>query len=359
MPRRAVGRGIFFYDSKSQPPPLRIEKNFPLRGYNTFHLPARARWFMEYDNEDELGRILRDEYFQELRSLHIGAGSNLLFVTDFNGIIVHSRIRGITPVRETETDVTLRIGAAEVWDDVVHYAVSRGWGGIENLSLIPGEAGAAAVQNIGAYGAELKDVVESVEAFNQLTFERHTFSATDCEYAYRYSAFKDPHRDPHIVTHINLRLRKHPTLQLDYAPLREALGNAPLHPTLRDVREAVIAIRRSKLPDPDQLGNAGSFFMNPLIDRPHFDRLRALHPDIPSYPAPDGRIKIPAGWLIERCGFKGLREGEVGVYERQALIIVNHGHATGDDIARFAERIRNTVEERFGINLTPEVRYVE
>ena len=323
---------------------MRIEKNFSLKDYNTFHLPALTRWFMEYDNEEELGRILRDEYFQELRSLHIGAGSNLLFVADFNGIIVHSRIRGICVARETDTEVILRIGAAEPWDDVVRYAVSRGWGGIENLSHIPGEAGAAAVQNIGAYGVELKDVVDSVETFNQLTFEPHTYTVDACQYAYRHSIFKDEQLDPHIVTHLNLRLQKRPVLRLDY---------------VSDVREAVGTIRRSKLPDPDRLGNAGSFFMNPLVDRAQFDALLALHPDIPSYPAPDGRVKIPAGWLIERCGFKGLREGEVGVYEHQALIIVNHGHATGDEIALFAERIRRTVSDRFGILLTPEVRYVE
>ena len=338
---------------------MRIEKNFSLKAYNTFRLPALTRWFMEYDNEDELGRILRDEYFQELRSLHIGGGSNLLFVSDFNGIVVHSRIRGITVARETDADIILRVGAAETWDDVVALAVERGWGGIENLSYIPGETGAAAVQNIGAYGAELKDVVESVEAFNQLTFERHTFPVDACDYAYRHSAFKDPHRDPQIITHVNLHLRKRPILRLDYAPLRDALRDVAT-PTLCDVREAVGAIRRSKLPDPDQLGNAGSFFMNPVVDRALFDRLHALHPDLPSYPAPDGHgVKIPAGWLIERCGFKGLREGEVGVYERQALILVNYGGATGDDIARFAERIRHAVNERFGIRLTPEVRYVE
>ena len=337
---------------------MRIEKNFSLKDHNTFHLPVRTRWFMEYDNEDELGRILRDEYFQELRSLHIGAGSNLLFVADFNGIIVHSRIRGIRVARETDTEVILRIGAAEPWDDVVRYAVSRGWGGIENLSHIPGEAGAAAVQNIGAYGVELKDVVDSVETFNQLTFEPHTYTVDACQYAYRHSIFKDEQRDPHIVTHLNLRLQKRPVLRLDYAPLRDALS-ALASPTVSDVREAVGAIRHSKLPNPERLGNAGSFFMNPLVDRAQFDALRALHPDIPSYPAPDGRVKIPAGWLIERCGFKGLREGEVGVYEHQALIIVNHGHATGDEIALFAERIRRTVSDRFGILLTPEVRYVE
>lgn len=204
---------------------MRIEKNFSLKDHNTFHLPVRTRWFMEYDNEDELRRILRDEYFQELRSLHIGAGSNLLFVADFNGIIVHSRIRGIHVARETDTEVILRIGAAEPWDDVVRYAVSRGWGGIENLSHIPGEAGAAAVQNIGAYGVELKDVVDSVETFNQLTFEPHTYTVDACQYAYRHSIFKDEQLDPHIVTHLNLRLQKRPVLRLDYAPLRE-IGRA-------------------------------------------------------------------------------------------------------------------------------------
>lgn len=335
---------------------MRIEQNFPLEAYNTFHLPVKTRWFMEYENEEELERILHDEYFQECRSLHIGGGSNLLFINDFNGIILHSKIRGISCIEETDESVRLRIGAAEKWDDVVAYAVEKGYSGIENLSLIPGEAGAAAIQNIGAYGMEIGEVIETVEAYNQLSFEKKLFPQAACEYGYRSSYFKNEYNDPHIVTHLVIRLSKQPRFRLDYGNLREELGEA--EPTPARIREAVITIRKRKLPDPNELGNAGSFFMNPLIDEAHFLKLKEQMPDIPSYPAEGGKVKVPAGWLIEQCGFKGKRHGAVGVYEKQALVLVNLGGATGDEIALVAESIRMAVRERFGIELMPEVKYV-
>ncbi len=308
---------------------MRIEQNYSLEKHNTFHLPVKTRWFMEYETEEELQRILHDEYFQECLSLHIGGGSNLLFINDYNGIIIHSRIKGISISAETDEYVSLRVGAAEIWDDVVAYAVSKGWGGIENLSLIPGEAGAAAIQNIGAYGMEIKDVIESVEAYNQLTFEKRTFTNSDCEYGYRNSYFKNEHHDPHIITYITLRLSKNPGFSVNYGNLKEELTKYP-EVTLETIREAVITIRRQKLPDPEVLGNAGSFFM----------------------------IKVPAGWLIEQCGFKGKNHGSVGVYEKQALVLVNLGDARGDEIALVAESIRTAVKDRFGIELMPEVKYV-
>lgn len=253
---------------------MRIEQNYSLEKHNTFHLPVKTRWFMEYETEEELQRILHDEYFQECLSLHIGGGSNLLFINDYNGIIIHSQIKGISISAETDEYVSLRVGAAEIWDDVVAYAVSKGWGGIENLSLIPGEAGAAAIQNIGAYGMEIKDVVESVEAYNQLTFEKRTFTNADCEYGYRDSYFKNEHHDPHIITYITLRLSKNPSLSVNYGNLKEELAKYP-EVTLETVREAVITIRRQKLPDPEVLGNAGSFFMNPIIAAEHFEKLKS------------------------------------------------------------------------------------
>ena len=206
---------------------MRIEQNYSLEKHNTFHLPVKTRWFMEYETEEELQRILHDEYFQECLSLHIGGGSNLLFINDYNGIIIHSRIKGISISAETDEYVSLRVGAAEIWDDVVAYAVLKGWGGIENLSLIPGEAGAAAIQNIGAYGMEIKDVIESVEAYNQLTFEKRTFTNTDCEYGYRNSYFKNEHHDPHIITYITLRLSKNPSFSVNYGNLKEELTKYP------------------------------------------------------------------------------------------------------------------------------------
>ncbi|OAV69911.1 UDP-N-acetylenolpyruvoylglucosamine reductase [Bacteroidales bacterium Barb6XT] len=318
---------------------MRIEENYPLERHNTFRLPVKTRWFMEYGNEEELEKILRDEYFQECGSLHIGGGSNLLFLNDVNGIVLHSQIKGMAVTEETEDYVLFRVGAAETWDDVVACAVANGWSGIENLSLIPGEAGAAAVQNIGAYGTEIRDVLVNAEAYNRLTFEKRLFTNAECNYAYRYSYFKNEHNDPHILTHITLRLSKRPTA------------------SPATVRETVISRRRDKLPDPAVLGNAGSFFMNPVISPVQFEKLKEKHPAMLSYPAAEGKVKLSAAWLIEQCGFKGKRYGEVGIYEKHALILVNFGGATGNEIALLAESIRMEVENRFGIGLKPEVRY--
>ncbi len=312
---------------------------------------------MEYENENELEKILHDEYFQECISLHIGSGSNLLFLNDYNGIILHSAIQGISVREETENHVTLRIGAAEIWDNVVAYAVKNGWGGIENLSLIPGETGAAAVQNIGAYGVEIKDVIESVETYNQLSFEKKTFTRDDCMYGYRYSYFKNEHNDPYIITYVTIRLSKNPQPNLEYGNLIQELSGT-VNPGLEEVRQAVIRIRRSKLPDPEITGNAGSFFTNPVIHSDHFEQLKKQFPDIPGYPASNDKIKVPAGWLIEKCGFKGKNHGSVGVYEKQALVLVNLGDATGDDIAMVAESIRMAIREKYNIELMPEVKYV-
>lgn len=319
---------------------MKIEENYPLERHNTFRLPVKTRWFMEYGNEEELEKILRDEYFQECGSLHIGGGSNLLFLNDVNGIVFHSQIKGMEVTEETDDYVLLRVGAAEMWDDVVACTVANGWSGIENLSLIPGEAGAAAVQNIGAYGTEIKDVLVKAEAYNQLTFEKRLFTNAECEYAYRHSYFKNEHNDPHILTYITLRLSKRPAVS----------------PAI--TRETVISLRRDKLPDPAVLGNAGSFFMNPVISPVQFETLQEKYPAMPSYPAAEGKVKLSAAWLIEQCGFKGKRYGEVGIYEKHALILVNFGEATGNEIALLAESIRMEVENRFGIGLTPEVRYV-
>ena len=336
---------------------MRIEENYSLEKHNTFHLPVKTRWFMEYATEEELGRILRDEYFQECFSLHIGGGSNLLFINDFNGIILHSQIKGMQIVEDADDTVLLRIGAAEIWDDVVAYAVSNGWGGIENLSLIPGEAGAAAIQNIGAYGVEIKDVIEKVETYNQLSFEKRVFTNEECLYGYRDSYFKNEHNDPHIVTYIQIRLKKKPEFSINYGNLKSELAQYS-ELTLQAVRDAVISIRRQKLPDPEELGNAGSFFMNPVIPIAQFEELKKKYPEIPSYPAGEELIKVPAGWLIEQCGFKGKSHGQVGVYEKQALVLVNLGEAKGHEIALVAESIRTAVKEQFGIEIVPEVKYV-
>ncbi|MDR0836451.1 MAG: UDP-N-acetylmuramate dehydrogenase [Tannerella sp.] len=336
---------------------MRIEQNYSLENHNTFHINAKARWFMEYENEEELLKILHDEYFQECLSLHIGEGSNLLFINDFNGIVFHSQIKGIEILKETSEHVLLRIGAAEHWDDVVAFAVEQGWGGIENLSHIPGEAGAAAVQNIGAYGVEIKDIIESVEAYNQLTFERQIFTKEACRYDYRHSRFKENDQDPYIVTHINIRLLKTPDYKLNYGNLKEKLAGKEI--SLQAVREAVIEVRKSKLPEIEEYGSVGSFFMNPYICLAHYEGLKKHYPDMPHYPVNEEVVKISAAWLIEQCGFKGRREGAVGTYSSQALVIVNYGGATGEDVVSYAEKIQKAVKEKFYIDLAPEVKYVQ
>ena len=335
---------------------MRIEQDYSLINHNTFQLPAKTRWFIEYESEEELSHLVKDDFFLRNRSFSIGEGSNILFINDFDGIIIHCCIKKFTVTDETTGSVLLRVGAGVHWDDVVAVAVSSGWGGIENLSYIPGEAGAAAIQNIGAYGVEIKDVIETVEAIHRLTGKKHVFTNAACQYSYRHSYFKQYDPNPYIITYISLRLQKKPRFRLDYGILGSFLYGRDL--SLQSVREAVIEIRRSRLPEPSVLGNAGSFFMNPVIPEKQFDDLKGLFPAIPSYPAPEGMVKVPAGWLIEQCGFKGKREGNAGVYEKQALIIVNHGGATGEEIASFARKISCKVYETFGINLVPEVKYV-
>ena len=336
---------------------MRIEQNYSLKYHNSFHLPAKTHWFVEYENEDELSRILKDELLFKNRLLSIGEGSNLLFINDFDGVILHSCMKDIAVINETNDSVLLRAGSGVCWDDLVAYAVSEGWGGIENLSKIPGEVGAAAVQNIGAYGVEIRDVVETVEGYHQLTGVKRVFTNELCHYAYRSSCFKDSDHEPYIITSIGLRLQKNPQFKLDYGNLSSMLRGSVI--TLQAVRDAIITVRRSKLPETETLGNAGSFFVNPVIPRKQFEDLKERFPLIPYYPEPArGAVKIPAGWLIEQCGFKGKREGHVGVYEKQALIIVNHGGATGEEIVVFARKIRNAVNDVFGIQLVPEVKYV-
>ena len=334
---------------------MKIEENYSLLHLNTFHLAVKARRFIEYENEQELVVSLRGAYTRKLSVLPIGQGSNLLFLKDFDGIVLHSAIKGITLAGETDENVFLRVGAAEVWDDVVQYAVDKGWGGIENLSLIPGETGAAAVQNIGAYGVEIKDVVEKIEAISTVDYEKRTFSNADCKYDYRTSIFKK--KPTCMITHVTLRLQKKTVFHLDYGNLKEILDvNKPV--TLQQIREAVKTVRRKKLPDPNEMGNAGSFFMNPTVTSEKLTQLVKDNPSIPYYPANDGFVKLSAGWLIEQCGLKGIRFGQVGVYERQALVIVNYGGATGIEIAQLAGHIRDTVYQRFDIQLVPEVKYI-
>ena len=290
--------------------------------------------------------------------LHIGAGSNLLFTKDYPGMILHSAIKGFEVVGENEEEVLVRAGAGEVWDDFVAYAVEKGWYGAENLSLIPGEVGASAVQNIGAYGVEAKDLIVKVDTLEVETGKERVFGNEECGYAYRESVFKHALKGKYIVTHVTYRLFKHPSYRLDYGNVRAELEKRGCELTLENVRRTIIDIRESKLPDPKVQGNAGSFFMNPIVPRPLFEELQDKYPSMPFYEVDAERVKIPAAWMIDQCGWKGKQLGRAGVHNKQALVLVNCGGATGQEIIALSEEIQRSVLDKFGVRISPEVNFI-
>ena len=335
---------------------MHSQKNYSLLPHNTFGMDVKAKSFLQYDSAADLQSFIREGSLTP-PFLHIGCGSNLLFTKDYDGVILHSGIHGIEIVHSDPRQVTLRVGAAEIWDNLVEYAVDQGWYGVENLSLIPGEVGAAAVQNIGAYGVEAKDVITQVECVDLHTGQQHILSNADCRYGYRQSVFKRELNGKYAVTHVSLRLHRTRVLHLDYGNIRKALPPSQSEYTARDVRKAIIDIRNQKLPDPKILGNAGSFFMNPVVSAQKFTTLQELYPDMPHYDATHG-VKIPAGWLIEQCGLKGYVQGNVGVYEKQALVLVNKGGATPQEVVAMSEKVRTMVKDKFDIDIQPEVIFV-
>lgn len=336
---------------------MQIYENYSLLKHNTFRLDVKTRWFVEYESEDDLQKLLRDEYFFSQSFRHIGQGSNLLFLGDYDGVIVHSGIKGIEILKEDDECVWLKAGASENWDALVAYCVGQEWGGIENLSLIPGEVGASAIQNIGAYGVEVSDCIAEVHARHLSTGEKRVFSNEECRYSYRHSFFKEEENQGlYFITHVVFRLSKKPVYHLHYGNIKKQLEGKDIH--LQSIRETVMAIRREKLPDPDLQGNAGSFFTNPYICIAHYEGLKKKYPGMPHYPVNDEAVKIPAAWLIERCGLKGKTVGGAAVSEKQPLVIINQHNATGNDIALLAEEVRRTVHEQFKIELQPEVNYI-
>lgn len=327
--------------------------NCSLLPYNTFGMDVKASRFVEYASVEELRGLWNAEREAVARALHIGGGSNLLFASDYEGLILHSAIKGYTVVKETEEEVEVRVGAGEVWDDFVAYTVANGWYGAENLSLIPGEVGASAVQNIGAYGVEVKDLITSVETIN-MAREKRIYGVDECGYSYRKSLFKQPEMKTVFVTYVNFCLGKREHYTLDYGTIRQELEKYPVL-NLETLRRVIIDIRQSKLPDPKVLGNAGSFFMNPIVPRRQFESLQREYPDMPHYDVDAGRVKIPAAWMIDRCGWKGKALGPAAVHGRQALVLVNSGGATGADIVALSDAVRASVREKFGIDIHPEV----
>lgn len=326
-----------------------------LLSYNTFGIDVSAARFIEYASAEELKELIAQGAVTA-PFLHIGGGSNLLFTKDYEGVVLHSRIRGIEVTGEDDRSVDLLVGAGVVWDDLVAYCVEHGWYGAENLSLIPGEVGAAAVQNIGAYGVEVKDLITAVETVN-IRGEAYVYTNEECGYAYRSSIFKRPDHKSVFVTHVRFRLSKDECYTLDYGTIRQELERYPVL-TLPVVRKIIIDIREAKLPDPKVTGNAGSFFMNPIVAKEKLEALQRDYPRMPYYELPDGRVKIPAGWMIEQCGWKGKALGPAAVYDKQALVLVNCGGAKGSDIVALSDAVRASVREKFGIDIQPEVNFI-
>ncbi|PAU95729.1 UDP-N-acetylenolpyruvoylglucosamine reductase [Aliifodinibius salipaludis] len=336
-----------------------VETDVDLKPYNTLNISARARYFATIESESQLKEVLRHPKTEGLKIMVLGGGSNVLFADDFDGLILHIEIKGREVVKENDEYVWLKIGAGENWHQAVRYCVEKGWGGIENLSLIPGTVGAAPIQNIGAYGVELEEVFEWLEAVDIEGRETRRYEKGDCNFGYRDSIFKGELKGVVIVTNVVLKLSKNPELNTSYGAIQSEIEKRNIDElTIRDISDIVIDIRNSKLPNPDLLGNAGSFFKNSIVENDVFERIKMEYPEAPGYEMGDQKMKVPAGWLIEEAGWKGKVVGNTGTYKQQALVIVNHGGATGGEILNLADQIKESVEEQFGIALVPEVNIV-
>lgn len=336
---------------------MKCRTHYPLKALNTFGVAATAARYVCFESVDEITGFLREDRFACQPLLVMGGGSNLLFVNDFDGTILHPLFKGIAVLDDDGRRLRVKALAGETWDDLVAFAVARGWGGLENLSLIPGSVGACAVQNVGAYGVEVESLIERVEAIELATGRRVCFSPAECGFDYRYSNFKGPWQGRFIITAVVFNLDRRFKPVLDYPGVRAAVDDLGAV-NFASVRRAVIAIRQHKLPDPAVIGNAGSFFKNPLIDGKALDGLLRRYPDLPHYPQGDNRFKLAAGWLIEHGGWKGERIGRAGVHDRQALVLVNLGGATGREILALSEQVSRAVEDTFGIRLEREVTVV-
>lgn len=334
-----------------------IKENISLKNYNTFGIDAQCRYLVELSSINEILDFIKIHKKQDLPLMILGGGSNVLFTQDFDGYVLKPAIKGIEIKEETKDYVILRVGAGEDWDEFVGYCVNRNWSGIENLSLIPGNVGTCPIQNIGAYGVEVKDVIVEVETIDINNLETLRFQNEDCKFGYRDSVFKREYKGRYLISSVTFQLKKQPEYKLDYGNLNEELNKFE-ELNLNNIRQAVINIRESKLPKPEELGNAGSFFKNPVVSKEKFKELEALYPGIPHYKQVDGLIKIPAGWLIEKAGWKGKRVGNVGVHEKQALVVVNYGGATGQEVIHLARNIQQTIIIMFDLKLEIEVNVV-
>jgi UDP-N-acetylmuramate dehydrogenase len=333
---------------------IQIAENVSLKALNTFGIDVTARWLGRFGSADELGEAV--DWVGGRPMVVLGGGSNVLFRGNIAGVVLLNGIEGIELIDEDEDYVYVRAGAGENWDGLVQYCIGRNWAGLENLSLIPGNVGAAPMQNIGAYGVELRDVFLELEAWSLAERKVRTFTLSDCEFGYRDSVFKRRLKGQFVILKVVLRLRKVPIFHTSYGALREELGDRKL--SIRAISEAVIRIRRSKLPDPAEIGNAGSFFKNPTVPAGRFEKLKGKFPEMVAYPAEGGNFKLAAGWLIEQCSWKGVRRGDAGVHARQALVLVNYGNATGEEIYALSEAVLQSVQDRFGVTLEREVNII-
>lgn len=336
---------------------MNVKKEFSLKDYNTFNIDVKANVFVQIKQLSDLLEFYNSEYCSLKPRLILGGGSNILFTSDFKGVIVHSQISELNIIEENDDTVVIKVGSGIVWDDLVGYCVDKGWGGIENLSDIPGNVGAAPVQNIGAYGVEAKDSILLVDAFDLKSKSILNFNNKECRFGYRYSIFKEAQHQDLIITHVTFKLSKNPVLNTQYGKVQEELSKYN-EPNIVNLREVIRNIRGSKLPSTQELGSAGSFFKNPVIDSDLYAELLQNFPEIPSYKQDNNKVKIPAAWLIEQAGMKGYRQGDVGTYKNQPLVIVNYGNGTGSDIDRLSTLIKSKVFEKFKIQLEPEVCFV-
>lgn len=336
---------------------IELQEQISLKEFNTFGLDVCAKRFASFSTVGELKLGLHQLNGDQL--LILGGGSNVLLTQNFDGLVLKNEIKGIEVIEEDNQHITVAVGAGENWHQFVMHAIEHNWAGIENLSLIPGTVGAAPMQNIGAYGVEIKKVFDHLEAIEIATGQLHTFSNSACEFGYRESIFKKSHKGQFVITKVVFKLSKTPEFNISYGAIQDTLKEMGVSDlSIKAVSDAIIKIRQSKLPDPAEIGNSGSFFKNPEVDAIDYEGLKAEYPNIPGYKLPDGRIKIPAAWLIEQDGWKGKKFDQIGVHKNQPLVLVNYGQGKGADIRDLAFDIRRSVAKKFGIELTPEVNII-
>lgn len=337
---------------------MQIQENISLKKYNTFGIDVKARYFIELKNEEQIEEIFSSEVNPDKRFI-LGGGSNILFTKNYEGLILKNSIPGINKLTEDSSEVIIKVGAGVIWQDLVNYCVRNNYWGIENLSLIPGTVGAAPIQNIGAYGQELKNVFHGLTGYDLLEEVKKTFGKEECQFRYRNSIFKNSLKGKFLITSVQLLLSKKANPILSYRPVKDEIDKRDIkNPTIEQISSIICNIRKSKLPDPCIIGNAGSFFKNPEISENTFLHLKKDFEDIKGYKKKSDNVKISAAWLIEKCGWKGKRIGDVASFEKQALVLVNYGNATGKEVLEFAEEVKKSVKEKFNVLLTEEINII-